>query len=126
MEGAAGNFRRYPLPDDEREDDTARESEVVNHAAKEYQRVDQEPGYDKENRDEKRICEEHQLALCRLVVDGGVNCQTCKECADYARQVDALCEDAGHNHDGKHEDEVGVFVIFRLLQEVRPQTTQSE
>src|SRR5256885_16790050 len=116
MECATGNFCRNPLSNQEREDDTAREREVTHQGAKEHDRIDEKPGHDKKCRNKERIREKLQLSLRRFISNRCINCQTCKECPDYTWQIDALCQDAGHGHNSKHQDKVGVFVIFKLLQ----------
>ncbi len=78
---------------------------IVCTAVEEYDRVDQEAGNYKEDRDEKRISKEFQLLSCRLVVNRRVDRQSGQECSDYARQIDGLNEQGRHCKYRKHQDE---------------------
>src|ERR1700722_10091149 len=113
MEGEARNLRRYPFAGDQREDDSCCKGEVANQIVNEDGRIDQKAGHDKENWDEKGVCQKIQRVLSWLVITRGVKRETGKKCADDSWQVDNLCEQTSHNHEGKHENEVGVVVIFK-------------
>ena len=112
MESTAPNFRCYPLPDDQRENDSGRECEILNDVRKNDTGSIRKPVTIKNKRNEKRISKELQLALRRLVMTALLTARPAKECANYTGQIDDLCEQARRRHDGEHENEIGVLVVF--------------
>ena len=63
----------------------ATSGEIVDDAVREDDRVDEEPGHNKEDRDEKRLAEEFELVLGGLVVHRRVDRQAGEERPDDVR-----------------------------------------
>jgi len=89
----------YPLADEKGTDDAGNEQEVVENPVNKGDRVDQESGNDKEDRNEQRFTQKGQLDTCRRVLCRGVDGQARKERTHDARQLDRIRKHARDGHD---------------------------
>jgi hypothetical protein len=126
MEGAAHDRGGDPFSHGERADERRDQREIVDDAPRECGRIDEKAGHDEEAGNEQGLAEEIQLGLRRMIRHRGVDRQSRQECADDARQVDVVCEQAGHRHHAEHQDEVGDLVAPHLAQRVCTGTAEPE
>src|SRR5215471_20329532 len=61
-----------------------------------------------------------------MVPDRGIDGQSGQEGANDARQIDEICEHAGHHHDAKHYDKIGLFVIAHFAEHPRAGAAHSD
>jgi len=89
----------YPLADEQSTDDADNEQKVVEDSVDKGDRVDQESGNDKEDRDEQRFSHKLQLDTGRRVLRRGVDRESRKERTHDARQLDRIRKHARNGHD---------------------------
>ena len=89
----------YPLADEQGTDDAGNEQEVVENPVNKGDRVDQESGNDKEDRNEQRFTHKLKLDTSWRVLCRGVDGEARKERTHDARQLDRIRKHARDGHD---------------------------
>src|SRR6516225_12250173 len=69
-----------------------------------------------EDWNEKGLAEEIQFLLRRVVADSGIDRQSGHKRPDNVWQINEIGELAGHRHDAKHRDKIGLLTIVQLVQ----------